>query len=115
VVVYSEIPFRFLVNLVKYYASLVRHSLMITLSSYSSSDSSLEGSTSLPVCLKIFSVASPSMQSTVASEPSSTIWSGPYPFSQVRHWTVNSQYYLRVSPFHAKTVPVLASAIAAAA
>jgi len=55
------------------------------------------------------------MHKTVASDPSSTIWSGPYPFYQVRHCTVNYQYYLSVSPFHAKTVPVLAYAIAAAA
>lgn len=93
----------------------MRHSLMITLSSYSSSDNSLDGSLNFPVSLKSLSVASPSIHRTVASDPSSTIWSGPYPSSQVRHCTVNSQYYLSVYPFQAKTVPVLASAIAAAA
>ena len=88
---------------------------MMILNSYSSSDCSLDGSMSLPVSLNALSVASPSMQKTVASDPSSTIWSGPSPFSQVRQLTVNSQYSLRVSPFQAKTTPVLASATAAAA
>lgn len=55
------------------------------------------------------------MQRIVASPPSSTIWSGPSPFSQERHSTVRSQYSLKVSPFQAKTTPVLASAIAEAA
>jgi len=51
----------------------------------------------------------------VASPPSSTISSGPFPSSHVKQSTVNFQYYSKVSPFQAKTVPVLAWAIAAAA
>lgn len=55
------------------------------------------------------------MQSKVASPPSSTINSGPFPSSQVKQSRVKFQYYSIVYPFQAKTVPVFDAAIAAAA
>jgi len=55
------------------------------------------------------------MQSKVASPPSSTINSGPLPSSHDKQSRVKFQYYSMVYPFQAKTVPVLAAAIAAAA
>jgi hypothetical protein len=55
------------------------------------------------------------MQSKVASPPSSTISSGPFPSSQLKQSRVKFQYYSIVYPFQAKTVPVFDAAIAAAA
>ena len=55
------------------------------------------------------------MHNNVASPPSSTINYGPFPYPHVRQSTVKFQYYSRVSPFQAKTVPVLALAMAEAA
>ena len=55
------------------------------------------------------------MHNKVASPPSSTISYGPFPYSHERQSTVKFQYSSRVSPFQAKTVPVLAWAMAEAA
>jgi len=51
----------------------------------------------------------------VASPPSSTIILGPFPSGQINALKVHSQYYLKLSPFHAKTFAVFALAIADAA
>jgi len=55
------------------------------------------------------------MRNIVASPPSSTIILGPEPSGQVRAFLVHYQYSIRVSPFQANTLAVLAATIAAAA
>merc|ERR1719331_3272575 len=57
----------------------------------------------------------PSCSSSVASPPSSTIWSMPEPSGHVRAFSVHHQYSSRVSPFHAKMLEVPARTHAAAA
>merc|ERR1719253_2094135 len=73
------------------------------------------GSGSAPDFSYSISALRPSWMSMVASPPSSTMRSGPSAPGQVRHSSVQSQYSSRVSPFQAKTVAVLALAMAAAA
>jgi hypothetical protein len=51
----------------------------------------------------------------VASPPSSTMSSGPFPSPHINVYLVSNQYSYKVYPFQANTLAVSALAIAAAA
>merc|ERR1711871_1782254 len=75
----------------------------------------LFGSGRLPSLAYFSSNSLPLWINRVASPPSSTSWSQPSAPGTVIICSVHHQYSDSVSPFHAKTVAVLALAIAAAA
>lgn len=82
---------------------------------FSSSQEALEGSGKDLFYSYWISHFFPSKSIMEASPPSSTRMLGPFPSGQTRALRVHSQYSLRVSPFQAKTLAVLALTIAAAA
>jgi hypothetical protein len=55
------------------------------------------------------------MMKSVASPPSSTMMLGPFPSGKLKDFNMYCQYSFNVSPLIAKTLAVLALAIAAAA
>jgi len=73
VVVSSEIPFKFLVNLENLSLSFFKDSFISLNNSTASSEFYLVSSGSSPVSLNFFSAAKPSISKMVASPPSSTI------------------------------------------
>lgn len=64
------------------------------------------GSGSSLVLANYLSYFNPSTNNKVASPPSSTIESGPFPSGHIKAFNVHSQYSSSVSPFQAKTVAV---------
>merc|ERR1719460_3037566 len=115
VVVSSETPIMRVTILVKQVGSFAIEFLMVVSTHLNSALSVDAGSGSDLSLAKASSNFLPSWSSRVASPPSSTIWSGPWPSGQMSAFSVHHQYSSRVSPFHANTLDVFARTTAAAA
>merc|ERR1719460_3377987 len=89
--------------------------LIVASTHLNSALSVVAGSGSEPSLANAVSNLTPSCSSSVASPPSSTIWSMPSPSGHVSPLSVHHQYSSSVSPFHAKTLAVPARTMAEAA
>mmetsp|Transcript_2057 Transcript_2057/g.4188 ORF Transcript_2057/g.4188 Transcript_2057/m.4188 type:complete len:219 (+) Transcript_2057:967-1623(+) len=115
VVVSSETPTMRATMRVKRVLSLAIEPLIVASTHLNSALSVDAGSGSEPSLAKVSSNFLPSWRRSVASPPSSTIWSMPSPSGQLRALSVHHQYSSRVSPFQAKTLAVPARTMADAA